>query len=96
MRGRNAVIIPHFYVVSELNVAMMERTQRLGAPAALAQGKWLLQLPHLLQSRRLMPGTFPVQISRAAAVDAALKSSWFVETANWPNCEGLSPECRAC
>lgn len=63
---RNTVIIPHFYVVSELNVAMMEHTQKLRSRAALAHGKWLLQLPHLLRSRRLMPGTFPVKISRAA------------------------------
>lgn len=92
------MIIPHFYVVSELNVAMMERTHRLRAPAALAQGKWLLQLPHLLKSRRLMPGTFLARISRAAAaaVDGTLKSSWFVETANWQNCEGLIPEWGAC
>lgn len=35
------------------------------------------------------------QSGRAAVADG-LKSSWFAETANWPNCEGLSSECRAC
>lgn len=35
--------------------------------------------------------------AHAAAAEAdALKSCWFVESANWLNCEGLSPECRAC